>query len=155
VDVAFDASTLPVVRAEARGCAIQAGLSGDRVADVVLAIHELAANAVIHGSGAGRMRAWNLGGALHFQVDDGDLLVSDDPQAGHGDMAAAAPRFTSDHTTVNPLPCEPGHGLHVVQQVADRMQSMSGSRGITRAAIAAPASAAPVTSRSPRGATTT
>lgn len=129
VDVAFDASTLPAVRAKAQGCAIQAGLSGDRVADVVLAIHELAANVVIHGGGTGRMRAWNPGGALHFQVYDGDLLVSADPQADHGDMAAGAPRFTSNHTKVNSLPCEPGHGLWVVQQVADRVQSVSGSRG--------------------------
>jgi hypothetical protein len=34
VDVAFDANTLSAVRAQVRGCAIQAGLSGDRVADV-------------------------------------------------------------------------------------------------------------------------
>lgn len=129
MDMAFDARTLPAIRAEVRGCATQAGLSGDRIADVVLAIHELAANAVIHGGGTGRIRAWNPGGAVHFQVDDGDLLVSADPQTGHGDMAADAPRFTSNRTKINSLPCEPGHGLWVVQQVADRMQSMSGSRG--------------------------
>jgi hypothetical protein len=36
------------------------------------------------------MRAWNPDGVLHFQVDDGDLLGSADPQVGHGDMAVQA-----------------------------------------------------------------
>jgi hypothetical protein len=30
---------------------------------------------------------------------------------------------------MNSLPCVPGHGLWVVQQVADQVRSLSGSRG--------------------------
>jgi hypothetical protein len=30
---------------------------------------------------------------------------------------------------VNSLPCEPGRGLWVVQQIADQMQSLSGPAG--------------------------
>jgi anti-sigma regulatory factor (Ser/Thr protein kinase) len=79
---------------------------------MVLAVHELAANAVRHGGGAGRLRVWDLTGALHCQVDDGDSLASD--------------RLETD---LNSLPCEHGHGLWVVQQVADHMQSRSGPGG--------------------------
>jgi anti-sigma regulatory factor (Ser/Thr protein kinase) len=85
--------------------------------DVVLAVHELAANAVRHGGGAGRLRVWSRAGTLECRVDDGAWLGS------------AEPKSTSNHTLVNSLPCEPGHGLWVVRQVADRMQSLSGSRG--------------------------
>jgi len=117
LDLAFDSGVLPVLRAEIRVCAGQAGLPEDRVADVVLAMHELAANAVCHGGGKGRLRVWNLAGALHCQVDDGDLIASGDP--------AAQP---------DSLPELPDHGLWVARRVADQMQTLPGPRG-TRVTI--------------------
>ena len=125
VDLGFDSDGLAALRVQLRACALQAGLPEGRVADVVLAVHELAANAVRHGGGAGRLRVWSRPGALQCQVDDGGLPRPAGQDADHRDGATAAPGTTS----VNSLPCEPGHGLWVVQQVADRMQSLSGSRG--------------------------
>jgi anti-sigma regulatory factor (Ser/Thr protein kinase) len=121
LDLAFDSGTLDRVRAAVRAYAARAGLSETRVQDVVLAVHELAANAVRHGAGAGagRLRMWKLGGALHGQVDDGD------PQ--ERPLAAALTSTTS-------WPRKPGHGLWVVQQVADRTRVWSGARG-TRATV--------------------
>jgi anti-sigma regulatory factor (Ser/Thr protein kinase) len=116
VDVRFDSGGLAMLRVQLRACALAAGLPEDRVVDVVLAVHELASNAVRHGGGAGRLRVWNRAGSLQCQVDD---------DGDHGKIVTAAPVTAS----VNSLPCEPGHGLWVVQQVADRMQSLSGSRG--------------------------
>jgi serine/threonine-protein kinase RsbW len=116
VDVRFDSGGLAMLRVQLRACALQAGFPDDRVADVVLAVHELAANAVRHGGGAGRLRVWNGAGSLQCQVDDG---------GDHRKTVTAAPVTTS----VNSLPCEPGHGLWVVRQVADRIQSLSGSLG--------------------------
>ena len=118
LDLAFDSGALSVVRAEIRVCAGQAGLPEDRVADVVLAVHELAANAVCHGGGKGRLRVRNRAGALHCQVDDGDLIASGDP-------AVAQP---------NSLPELPDHGLWVARRVADQMQTLS-SPGGTRVTI--------------------
>jgi anti-sigma regulatory factor (Ser/Thr protein kinase) len=112
LDLAFDSGALYVLRTEMRACAGQAGLSEGRVADVVLAVHELAANVLSHGEGKGRLRAWNLAGALHCQVDDGDLIASEDPAA-----------------RTNSLPDLPGHGLWVARRVADRTQTLSGPRG--------------------------
>jgi anti-sigma regulatory factor (Ser/Thr protein kinase) len=112
LDLAFDSGGLYVLRTEMRACAGQAGLPEDRVADVVLAVHELAANVLSHGEGKGRLRVWNLAGALHCQVADGDLIASDDPAA-----------------RTNSLPDLPGHGLWVARRVADRMQTLSGPRG--------------------------
>jgi len=69
------------MRTEVLALASQAGLSDDRAGDVVLAVHELAANVVCHGGGKGRLRVWHLAGALYCQVDDGDLIASADPAA--------------------------------------------------------------------------
>ena len=55
------------------------GLPDERAGEVVLAVHELAANVICHGGGKGRLRVWQPAGALHCQVDDGDLIASADP----------------------------------------------------------------------------
>jgi len=112
IDLAFDSGALHVLRAEMLAVAGQAGLSQDRTGEVVLAIHELAANVVCHGGGKGRLRAWHLAGALHCQVDDGDLIASADPA-----------------TLLDPLPELPGHGLWVARRVANQMQALSGPGG--------------------------
>ena len=116
MDLAFDSGTLDALRAGVKAQACQAGLPQERAQDMVLAGHELAANAVRHGAGAGRLRIWKLAEALHCEVDDGEPLGS-----GSGPDP--------------PWPSRPGHGLWLVRQVADRMRIRSGARG-TRATIA-------------------
>jgi anti-sigma regulatory factor (Ser/Thr protein kinase) len=115
LDVAFDYAVLDVLRTEVMAHACQAGLSDDRAGDVVLAIHELASNAIRHGAGAGRLRVWNPPGVLRCQVDDGTA-------ADEAEVASGQPARTS-------LPCLPGHGLWVVRKLADQMQVWSGPRG--------------------------
>ena len=112
LDLPFDSGTLTALRAGVKAQACEAGLPEARAEDVVLVVHELAANAVSHGAGAGRLRIWKLAGSLRCQVEDGDPL-------GSG----------------RPLPSRPGHGLWLVRQVADRMRILSGARG-TRATVA-------------------
>jgi anti-sigma regulatory factor (Ser/Thr protein kinase) len=46
-------------------------MSEMRARDAMLAVHELAANAVRHGAGRGRLRMWSQEGALCCQVRDG------------------------------------------------------------------------------------
>jgi anti-sigma regulatory factor (Ser/Thr protein kinase) len=116
LDLAFDSGTLDALRAGVKAHACQAGLPENRVEDLVLAVHELAANAVHHGAGAGRLRIWRRVGALHCQVEDGDPLVA------------------SGQVSVYPLFSRPGHGLWVVRQLADRMRVLRGVRG-TRATV--------------------
>jgi anti-sigma regulatory factor (Ser/Thr protein kinase) len=112
LDLAFDSGALYIMRTDVLTLAGQAGLPDDRAGDVVLAVHELAANAVCHGGGKGRLRVWHLAGALYCQVDDGDLIASEDPTA-----------------LLDPFPELPGHGLWVARRVANQMQALSGPRG--------------------------
>jgi len=112
LDLAFDSGALYILRTEVLALAGQAGLPDDRAGDVVLAVHELAANVVCHGGGKGRLRVWHRAGTLQCQVDDGDLIASGDPAA-----------------SLDPFPELPGHGLWVARRVANRMQALSGLRG--------------------------
>jgi anti-anti-sigma factor len=121
LDQAFDSGTLYALRAAVQAHAIEAGLPESRTDDLVIAIHELAANAVRHGAGAGRLRMWERDGALHCQVDD-----SGSPAAG-GD---AGP----DGNVADRWPFLPGHGLWLVRLVADELSVFSGPAG-TRATV--------------------
>ena len=113
LDQAFDADSLYALRAAVAAHASQAGLAPGRADDLVLAVHELAANAVRHGAGHGRLRIWRS------EADQALLCeVTDD---GH-------PEATQ--TTDTPQwRAEPGHGLSLVRQVADQATLRSGSSG--------------------------
>jgi anti-sigma regulatory factor (Ser/Thr protein kinase) len=117
LELRFDPGTLDTMRARMRACASRAGFPEDRVEDMVLAVHELAANAIVHGGGAGGLRVWNLAKALLCEVDDG------------GRPGSARPGASAEQAALNSLPSEPGHGLWVVRQVADQLQSISGPAG--------------------------
>jgi two-component sensor histidine kinase len=138
LDLAFDSGTLGVLRAEVGAGARQAGLPEARAQDVVLAVHELAANAVQHGAGGGRLRMWTFAGALRCEVDDGHPGAAGDPCGQRADPAASEGAGVADAYGSVPAPSwpnRPGHGLWVVRQVADRMRVLLGARG-TRAMVA-------------------
>jgi anti-sigma regulatory factor (Ser/Thr protein kinase) len=103
-DERFDAATLPMLRQRVAACAAAAGMPEDRAVDMILAVHELAANAVRHGAGAGRLLMRAAVGALRCQVSD------DGPGAG-------------------PWPLRQGHGLWIVRAVADEVTASTGPHG--------------------------
>jgi anti-sigma regulatory factor (Ser/Thr protein kinase) len=134
LDEEFDPGTLHALRAKVLVQACRAGLSESRAADVVLAVHELAANAIRHGAGAGRLRVWDLVRELCCQVDDGDPPRSEGPAwAPTGSATSAADAHTK--TLASSISSAPGHGLWLVRQVADRMSMVSGPGG-TRVMVA-------------------
>jgi len=121
LDQAFDSGTLYALRAAVQAHAIQEGLPESRTDDLVIAVHELAANAVRHGAGAGRLRMWERDGALHCQVDDGGSPASGSQAGPGGNMADRWPFLQ-------------GHGLWLVRLVADQISVFSGLGG-TRATV--------------------
>lgn len=89
----FDANTLHLLRQRVRAYWIAAGMPEGRASDFILAVHELAANAVRHGPGEGRLLLGAVPGGLRCEVSD----------------TGAGPR---------PWALRPGHGLWIVDQVA-------------------------------------
>jgi anti-sigma regulatory factor (Ser/Thr protein kinase) len=114
---AFDAGTLHVLRKAVLAEAAAAGMPDDRATEVMLAVHELAANAVCHGGGAGRARMRAVAGDLRCQVSD----------AGPGGANGAARKGGAG--AIRPWPLQPGHGLWLVRNAADRLSVASGPDG--------------------------
>jgi len=104
IDERFDASTLHLLREQVAACASVAGMPDDRAVDVMLAVHELAANAVRHGAGAGRLLIRAADSILYCQVSD----------VGPGE---------------GPWPVRPGHGLWLVHEIADEFTVSWGPHG--------------------------
>ena len=129
LDQEFDSGTLYALRAAVQAHASRVGLSEDRAGEVVLAVHELAANAIAHGAGHGRLRMWDQAGALSCEIVDGGPASSSGPADADGPASADDPPAVTD-----PWPAADGHGLWLVQLVADELDLRSGPRG-TRAVV--------------------
>lgn len=132
LDQAFDAGSLYTLRAAVAAHATQAGLTPGRADDLVIAVHELAANAVRHGAGHGRLRIWRSDQVLRCEITDDGL-----PDAKHAEDAEDA----VPETKPPEWRTEPGHGLSLVRQVADHTSLSSGRDGTSATisfALAAP-----------------
>jgi anti-anti-sigma factor len=119
----FDEHSLYALRSAVAAHGSQAGLADGRLGDLVLVVHELAANAIQHGAGRGRLRIWNTGTELRCEVTDDGI------NHGSGGDAEAGGRDPA-HWSI-----EPCHGLWVIRQVADRA-SLDGSSSGTVATVA-------------------
>jgi anti-anti-sigma factor len=118
LDQAFDGDSLFALRATVAAHGSRAGLSEGRTRDLVLAVHELAANAVRHGAGQGRLRLWTAPDRVRCEViDDG---ADGDPAGAEAADAAL-------------WHVEPGHGLWLVRRIADGASVQSDPSGTVAA----------------------
>lgn len=139
LDQALDGDSLYRLRASVAAHGLQAGLSQRRADDLVIAVHELAANVVRHGSGRGRLRIWKHHHMLHCQV-------TDDGIADTADGLDESSRDTGAGSVPGPPSwrIEPGHGLWLVRQLADQTSlhpGVSGSAAKISFALGQPGSA--------------
>jgi anti-sigma regulatory factor (Ser/Thr protein kinase) len=123
LDQLFDGDSLYTVRAAVAAHASEAGIPEGRIRDVVLAVHELAANAVRHGGGQGRVRLSVSGEGIRCEVID----------AGSPPAEADGDRPDADSRDAAQWPVEHGHGLWLVRQVADQASLDSGPSGTVAA----------------------
>lgn len=79
-ELAFEADTLEAVRRFVSQRATEAGIEGERMHDLVLAVNELTTNSVRHAGGHGALRIWQEADALVCEVRDGGRI--DDPLVG-------------------------------------------------------------------------
>ncbi|ASR35049.1 anti-sigma regulatory factor [Prauserella marina] len=110
----FDLGSLGKARHFAVAAGGEAGLAGDVLDDLALAVGELTANSVQHGGGTGLLSVWRDDGQLVIQVADAGRLA--DPLAGR--------RSASGHQ-------RGGRGLLLVNHVADLVRTHVTERGTT------------------------
>ena len=115
VDQSFDGDSLYAVRATVAAHASEAGMPEGRVRNVVLAVHELVANAVRHGAGQGQVRLWVTGDGICCEVTDAGIV----PAGADGASSRDAAQWPVEH----------GHGLWLVRKIADQVSLESGPSG--------------------------
>jgi anti-sigma regulatory factor (Ser/Thr protein kinase) len=131
---AFDRTTLSLLRAVVRAYALAAGIPRPDVDEIVIVVHEMAANAVSHGGGTGRLSMWRTRRELRCLIEDSGASPADpaaaDPAAADPAAAGAVTGREVNRVT-GPMrwPREPGHGLWLADQVASRMTAVTGPRG--------------------------
>jgi anti-sigma regulatory factor (Ser/Thr protein kinase) len=108
----FDEASLRTVRATSSSVALDSGMREDRVADLVLAVNELATNSVSHGAGSGTLTIWADNGSVICDVFDTGRLI--DPLAG---------RRRPDPRSIG------GRGLWLANQLSDLTQLRRTSDG--------------------------
>jgi anti-sigma regulatory factor (Ser/Thr protein kinase) len=112
VEMRFGAGDLALVREFLAQRAASAGFSPERLADLVLAVDELATNSLRYARGAGALRTWRENGSLLVEVADEGHIA--DPLAGRE----------------LPGPDEiGGRGLYLVNQLCDLVQLRSSPDG--------------------------
>jgi anti-sigma regulatory factor (Ser/Thr protein kinase) len=102
------------VRDAVAGRAAEAGLAPGRIADLVLAVSEVAANTLRHTQGPGTLRVWRAGDEIICQVSDSGQIT--DPLVGRRRPDGDSFRHG---------------GLWVVNQVCDLVELRSGPDGTT------------------------
>jgi anti-sigma regulatory factor (Ser/Thr protein kinase) len=120
LDTAFGWTDITRLRGlVARHCAA-AGLTGSRLDDFVLAVHEISANAVVHAGAGGRLVLRRVADGLRCLIAD---TVPKTPPAGlapgHGDDGQATPGGAGE-------PTESGPGLWLAATLADDLSITSG-----------------------------
>jgi anti-sigma regulatory factor (Ser/Thr protein kinase) len=110
--LAFDRSGLHDARALVAAEAECAGLSADRVFDLVAAVGELTANSVMHGGGGGRLGVWREAETVLVEVEDAGEIVG--PLTGR-----ILPTATQ----------QGGRGVWMANQLCDLVQIRSGQGG--------------------------
>jgi len=107
--------SLPAVRRFVAAHADEAGLTPDRIADLTLAVNELAANAIEHGGGTGEIALWTEPDRLVCQVTDQGYLSH--PLAGRIPVPAGS--------------LSGGRGLLMINQLCDLVRVHTTPAGTT------------------------
>jgi len=108
----FSGEDLAALRADVTNHALAAGLTPARSADLALAVHEVAANSVKHGSGKRVLSTWIEHDSLVCEVSDRGRII--DPMIGR---------------TTPARDDEKGRGLWMANQLCDLVQVRSGPAG--------------------------
>lgn len=116
LDQSFDGTGLYALRAAVAAHATALGADEDALFHLLIIAGELAANAVRHGGGRGRLRLWPTRELLHCEVTDTGPGIGDPDAVGRAPAPPGAPG---------------GRGLWIVRQLATQVTIDSTPRGVT------------------------
>jgi anti-sigma regulatory factor (Ser/Thr protein kinase) len=112
----FDHSSITALRHAVASRVREAGLTGERLDDFVVAVNELLTNAVRHGGGLGRVALWRQDRDLVCEVSDSGAGLAEPRPLAH----------------VRPVADQPGGwGLWLAQELTDSFQLTTGIGGTT------------------------
>ncbi len=113
-----------------------AGLTGSRLEDFVLAVHEIATNAIVHAGADGRLVLQPVAGGLRCLIADTiPKAAGSCPAPRSGECELPEPSRTADHaendTPAAPIGAVNGRGLWLAATLADELAISSGSESTT------------------------
>jgi anti-sigma regulatory factor (Ser/Thr protein kinase) len=112
LEMPFTAAELSRLRHQVADDAAMAGLDGERISDIVLAVNEIVSNSIEHGPGSGVLRIWRCNPDFIAEVTD----------SGH--MNVPFPGLS-----VPPPRGDRGRGLWLASELSDVLQVWSGDGG--------------------------
>ena len=122
LDVVFGWADFTRLRRLVAGQCAAAGLSGSRLDDFVLAVHEIAANAIVHAGTSGRLVLRRAANGLRCLIADHACYGAEDPAA----PGCRIPRARDSAEPCEADAAETGRGLWLAAQLADELSISSG-----------------------------
>jgi anti-sigma regulatory factor (Ser/Thr protein kinase) len=128
LDVVFGWADFSRLRRLVTGQCAAAGLTGSRLDDFVLAVHEIAANAIVHAGEAGRLILRRAASGLRCLVTDtAPEATASCPAPRRGETAPElAPAPAAKTEPGEPIGSDCGRGLWLAATLADELSIISG-----------------------------
>jgi anti-sigma regulatory factor (Ser/Thr protein kinase) len=135
LDVVFGWADFSKLRRLVTGQCAAAGLTGARLDDFVLAVHEIAANAIVHAGEAGRLILRRAASGLRCLVTDTVPAAAESltatascpaPRRGEAPAPELAPAPAGDTGPGEPTGSDCGRGLWLAATLADELSITSG-----------------------------
>jgi anti-sigma regulatory factor (Ser/Thr protein kinase) len=127
LDVVFGWADFARLRRQVAAQCAAAGLTGTRLDDFVLAVHEIAANAIVHAGAGGRLILRRAASGLRCLVADtipkGTMSCPAPRSADMRETAAATAAVTEPG---EPIGADSGRGLWLAATLADELSITSG-----------------------------
>jgi len=127
LDVVFGWADFARLRRQVAAQCAAAGLTGTRLDDFVLAVHEIAANAIVHAGAGGRLILRRAASGLRCVVADtipkGTVSC---PAPRSADMRETAAAAVAEAEPGEPIGADSGRGLWLAATLADELSITSG-----------------------------
>ena len=126
LDVVFDWADFARLRRQVAAQCADAGLTGTRLDDFVLAVHEIAANAIVHAGAGGRLILRRAASGLRCLVADIPGATVSCPAPRSGDMRDASAATAEPGELGEPIGAVCGRGLWLAATLTDELSITSG-----------------------------